>query len=156
MAVAPEIRIIFDIIQIIVHKAHIPLQVKAQPVVLQRSRNLRECSTLLRNGKDTGIPFLHDGIQMLDQFDGFQVLLSAVHIGNPFPILFTVIQIKHTRHSVHPDAVRVVFFHPEQSIRDQVIGDLGPAVIVNQCPPMRMAALSGIQMLIETGTVKMR
>ncbi len=131
MAVASEIRIKLNVIQIIIHKAHIPFQVKAQPVVLQRSRNLRECSTLLRNGKDTGIPFLHDGIQMLDQFYSFQVLLSAIHIGNPFAVLFTVIQIKHTRHCVHTDAVRMVFFHPEQRVGNQVIGYLRPAVIVD-------------------------
>ena len=91
---------------------------------------------------------------MLDQFDGFQILIAAVHIGDPLPVLFTVVQIEHAGHRIHPDTVRMIFFHPEQGVGDQVIGYLGTAVIVDQGSPVRMASLSGILMLVEAGTVE--
>ena len=48
----------------------------------------------------------------------------------------------------------MVLFDPEQGVGDQVIGNLGPSVIVDQGSPVRMGALSGIQMLVQTGAVK--
>ena len=48
--VASEIRIVFDIIQIIVHEAHIPLQIKAKSPLFQGAGDHWECRTLLRDG----------------------------------------------------------------------------------------------------------
>ena len=89
----PEIGVVLDIVQIIIHEAHVPLQVKAKPVFFHIPRNFRKSRALLRDGEHAGVAFLHDGIQMLDHLDGFQVLLAAIHIGHPFAVLFPVIQV---------------------------------------------------------------
>ena len=91
---------------------------------------------------------------MFDQLDGFQILITTVHIGNPFPVLSAVIQIKHAGYRIHTDTVRMIFLHPEQCIGDQIVRYLGTTVIVDQGAPVRMTALSGILMLIKTGAVK--
>ena len=48
----------------------------------------------------------------------------------------------------------MVLFNPEQGVCDQIVGYLRPSVVVDQRPPVRMCSLSGIQMLIQTGSVK--
>ena len=154
MVMASEIRVILDILQVIVHKSHIPFQVEAQAIVLHRSRDLRECGAFLRNAEHAGITLFHDGIEMLDHLHGFQVLLAAIHIGNPFTVIFTIIQIQHACHRIHPDTIRMVFFHPEQSVGNQIVGHLGTTVIINQRTPVRMEPLPGIQVLIETCPVE--
>ena len=91
---------------------------------------------------------------MLDHFDSFQILISTVHIRDPFSVLSAVIQIKHAGYRIHTDTVRMIFLHPEQCIGDQIVRYLGTTVIVDQGAPVRMTALSGILMLIKTGAVK--
>ena len=49
--VASEIRIVFDIIQIIVHESHIPLQIKTESSLLQGTGDQGECRTFLCNGQ---------------------------------------------------------------------------------------------------------
>ncbi len=154
VVIAPEIRIITNIIQIVVHKAHVPLQVEAQPTLLRRVRDLRKGRTLLRDGKHPGISLLHDGIQVPDHFDGLQVFLSAVQIGDPLSVSLSVIQIEHAGHRVHADPVHMIFFHPEKGVGDQIVGNLRPAVIIDQRSPVGMTSLPGIPVLIETGSVK--
>ena len=152
--VGPEIGVVSDVAQIVVHEAHVPLQVEAQAVLFQCPCDPGEGGALLGDAQHARIALLHDGVQVLDHLDGLQVLLAAVHVGHPFAVLFPIVQIEHAGHRVHADAVRVELLHPEQGVGDQVIGDLGPAVVVDQCAPVGMAALSGIHMLVEAGAVK--
>ena len=151
---ASEIGVIADIPQVIVHESHIPLQVEAQPAVLQRPGNFWKGRTLLRYGKHAGITLLHNRVQVLYHFYGFQVFFSTVDIRYPFPVLFAVIQVKHAGHGIHANAVHMIFFHPEQGIGNQVVGNLGPAVIIYQRSPMGVSALPGVFVLIKAGAVK--
>ena len=48
----------------------------------------------------------------------------------------------------------MIFLHPIQSVCNQIIAHLRSAVIINQGSPVRMKSLSGILMLIQTGSVK--
>ena len=152
--IAPEVRVTADILQIIVHKAHIPLQIKAQAALIQSAGNHGEGRALLRNGKHTRVALFHNGIQVLYHFHGLQIFLSAIHICHPFSVIFSIIQIKHAGHGIHPDSVRMIFFHPEQRVGDQIVGHLRPSVVVDQRSPVGMISLSGILMLIQAGSVK--
>ncbi len=154
VVVAAEIRVKLDILQIIVHKAHIPLQVKAQPVLLQIPCDPGKGRALLGNGQHPGIALLHDRIQVLDQLNGLQIFLAPVDIGHPLPVLLAIVKIEHAGHSVHTDAVHMELLHPEQSVGNEIVGHLRPAVVVDQSPPVRMASLSGIPVLIEACPVK--
>ncbi len=152
--VGPEIWVITDISQIIIHKPHIPLHVKTKTVLLEIARDLGPCGGLLRNHVNTGIAFFHDGVEMLEKFHGLQIFMASVNICDPLSILLSIVQIQHGGHRIHPDAVHMVFFHPIQSIGDQIIGHLRPPVIIDQGTPVRVRALPWIQMLVQTGAVK--
>ena len=82
--------------------------------------------------------------------------MSAVNIGNPFPVVFAVVKVKHGSHRVHTNPVRMVLLHPVQRIGNQVIGNLGPAIIVNQRSPVRVRPLPRVRMLVKAGAVKLR
>ena len=64
--VAAEIRVHTDISQIVVHKAHVPFQVKAQAALVQILGDQRKRCALLRDGQHAGIAFFQNGVQMLD------------------------------------------------------------------------------------------
>ena len=82
--------------------------------------------------------------------------MAAVHVGDPLARIFSVIQIQHRRHRVHPDPVGMIFFRPKQGVGNQEVGNLGPSVIIDQGSPVRVAPLSRIQMLIQAGSVESR
>ena len=91
---------------------------------------------------------------MFEQLHRLQVFMSAVDVCHPLPVVLSIVQIKHGSNRVYADCVRVIFFHPVQRIGNQIIGNLGPAVIVNQRSPVRVRPLSGVCMLVKAGTVK--
>ena len=82
--------------------------------------------------------------------------MAAVNVGHPLAVVLAVVQVEHGGHSVHADAVGVVFLRPEQSVGDQEVGDLRSGVIVNQGSPVGMGSLSGIPVLVEAGAVVLR
>ena len=48
--VTSKVRIVFDIIQIIVHEAHIPFEIKTKSPLFQRTGYQGKCRTLLCDG----------------------------------------------------------------------------------------------------------
>ena len=65
-----------------------------------------------------------------------------------------IIQIQHGSHRVHAQPVDVIFVNPEQRIGNQEILHLVAAVIEYQRPPIGMAALPRIGMLVQMCAVK--
>ena len=51
-----------NIAKVIIHKAHVPFQVKAEAVLIERPRYSGPRRGLLSDHEHTGIPLLHDGI----------------------------------------------------------------------------------------------
>ena len=112
MMMCTEIRIIADIGQVIIHKAHIPLKVKAKAFVIQGTRYLRPCGRFFGNHQHIRIPLFHNGIQMLDHFNRFQILIAAINIGNPLAILTSIIQIQHGSNRIHADSIGMELLCP--------------------------------------------
>ena len=156
LAVMPgtEHRIIVHIAQEVIHPSHIPLEIKSKPVILHRTRHLRPGCRLLCNQERSVLALLKNGIQMLQKLYCLQVFLSAVDVRHPLSVIFSIIQIQHRGHCVHADAVCMINLCPVQGIGNQEVFHLRPAVIVDQSAPVGMAALPGIQMLIQAGAVK--
>ena len=154
VAAGAEIRIGLDIAQIIVHKAHIPLEVKSKSVVIQISRNLRPCRRLLGDHQHAFIPLFHNGIEVLQKFDRLQIFIASIQVGDPLSVPSSIVQIKHGRHRIHTDSVRMVFLHPVERVCDQIVLHLGSSVVVDQRSPVRVKALSRILMLVQAGAVK--
>ena len=93
---------------------------------------------------------------MLKEFYRLQILVAAVLVRNPFPVLASVIQIEHRGNRVYPKSVDMIFFHPVKGIGKKEILDLRASVIENLGSPVRMLPLSGIRMLVDRVAVKIR
>ncbi len=154
MMVAAEYRVIVHIAQKIVHPAHVPFEVKAKAALFQIPGYLGPGRGLLRNQERSVFALLVDGIQVLQELDGLQVLLAAVDIRNPLALIFPIVQVQHGGHSIHPNAVCMILVCPEQGIGDQEVFHLRPSIVIQKGSPMGMCALSRIEMLIEAGSVK--
>ena len=147
-------RIVLHVADKIIHPAHVPLVVKAKAVVVQISGDLRPCGRLLGNHHHARILLLKYGIQMLQEFDRLQVLVSAVDVRHPLAVVLSVIQIEHGSHGVHADAVGMVLLRPEDRVGDQEVRHLRSAVVIDQSAPVRMRALARIEMLVQAGSVE--
>ena len=79
----------------VMHPAHVPLKCKSKAVCSDGSGNIRPCGRLFRNGDKPGISSSYHGIQMLEKYNGIQILIVTVLIGKPLSLLLAVIQIQH-------------------------------------------------------------
>ena len=154
MGTASKQRIFFHVVNKVIHPAHIPLHIESQAVILYAAGNLWPGCGFLRDQKRVRMLFLKDGIQMLQEFNGFQILIASVDVRNPLPVILTVVQIQHGSNRIHTDTICMEFLHPEKRVGYEEIPHLRSSVIVDQSSPMGMHALPGVQMLIQTGPVE--
>ena len=140
----------------VMHPAHIPFVLKAQPAVGDRSRDLRPRGGFLGHdhrpgaaGGDLCIGFANEG-------DGIEIFAPAVFIGYPLALAAAVIEIQHGGDSINAQTINTVPFEPEQRIGGQKIAHLVAAIVINQRIPIRMTALPRIGVLIEAGAVELR
>ena len=91
---------------------------------------------------------------MFKKFNGFQILVASIFIGNPLAVFFTVIQVKHGRYRVYPYTVNVKLLDPEQYIGYQEVFHLGLAIIKNLGSPVRMLSLTRVRIFKNTLAVK--
>ena len=95
-------------------------------------------------------------IQMLEELDRLQVLISAVLVRDPLAVAASVIQIQDRCDSVYTKSVNVELLDPEQGVADQEILDLALAEVEYLGSPVRMLALARIRILIACRSVKIR
>ena len=105
-----------DIAEHVVHPAHIPLEVKAQTAICNRVGNFRPCRAFLRNHQRVRMTGKHLGVQLLQKCNGFKVFFSAIFIRSPFAVAAVIVEVQHTGHRIHAQAVNMVLLQPEQRI----------------------------------------
>ena len=149
-----EDRIELHIIKEIIHPAHVPLIIKAKSALFYRRRHLRPCSRLLCYQKRTVRILFINRIQMLEKFNCLEILIATVNICYPLTVVLAIVKIQHRSDRVHPDTVCMVYIFPEQCIGNQEVRYLRTSVIVNQCAPVRMGALTRIEMLVQAGAIE--
>ena len=151
-----EIGIQLHILCKIMHPSHVPFQAEAQTVILHTSRHLGPGRGFFSDHQRSRVPSQHNRIEMFEKSDSFQIFISAVFIRYPFPVAFSVIQIKHRSNCVNPQTVNMKIFYPEQCVCDQEILHLIFSIIKNLCPPVGMFPFPGIRIFISRRTVKVR
>lgn len=109
MVVFAEQRIQFHIIAEIMHPAHVPLKGKAKSLVFRRRRYFGPCRRFLRDRDRTRMQTLDNGIQMFEEFDRIQILVSAVFVRDPVAAALSIIKIKHRRNRIHTQTVHMKF-----------------------------------------------
>ena len=110
-------RIQFHIFQEIMHPSHVPFKCKSKTVFFFHiSGHFRPCSRLFCDHHNAFISSLHQSIQMFEEFNGFQILIAAVLVGNPLSVSLAVIKIQHGSNRIHTKSVHMEFFHPVQCV----------------------------------------
>ena len=80
-------RVVGDVVQRVVHPAHVPLEPEAQPAQMRRPRHSRPVSGLLRDRDGSGHPPIAGGVHLLEELRGLQVLASPVDVRSPPALL---------------------------------------------------------------------
>ena len=88
-----EVGVQLDIVADVVHPAHVPLEVEAQTAVVHRLGHLGPGGGLLRHHQHVGMSGEDGGVQVLEELDGLQILMAAVDVGKPLPLLAVVVQV---------------------------------------------------------------
>ena len=121
---------------------------------MHRPRDARPCRRLLRHGQHVRMLPMYDRVKVFEEGDGFEVLVSAVPVRNPFPGLARVVEVDHRGDGVHAQPVQVVPVEPEQSVREQEVAHLGPAEVEDRGPPVLVPAEARIGVLVEVSAVE--
>ena len=111
--ISAEDRIQLHIAEEITLPAIVPLIIKTESVLRNRSRYLRVSRMFLCDQHRVAALFLKYGIQLFQEVNRIQIFISAVDIGYPLTFIFAVIQIQHRFNGVHADSVGMIFLHPE-------------------------------------------
>ena len=124
VAGAPR-KIGLHVVQGVVHPAHVPLVVEAQAAVLRRVGHERPRGGLLGHHHHVGEVRLHSAVDLTDKRAGVQVLLGTVLVELLLArIVDAKVEVQHTGHAVHADAVNVEVLEPIQHVGDQEGADL--------------------------------
>ena len=98
----------------------------------------------------------HHGIQVLEELNRLQVLVSAVLVRHPLTVAASVVQIEDRSDSVHTQSVHMELLNPEQRIADEEILHFALPEVKDLRPPVRMLALAGVRVLIARLSVEVR
>ena len=86
---------------------------------------------------------------MAEKFDGFQVLVAAVLVGNPLAVFAAIVQIEHGGNRIDTQAVYMELLDPVERVGDQEVGNLVLFIVENFGAPVRMLAFSWVRVLKE-------
>ena len=147
-------RIHREITERIVHPAHVPLEGEAQTAVFRSTGHFRPRSGFLGDHHRLGIVFLHSGIEHLEEFHRFEILMTAIDIGHPLAVVAVVIEVEHGGNRVHAQTVDVIFIQPEERVGNQERTHFVATEIEYTGAPFFMLALAPIRIFISRCTVK--
>ena len=91
---------------------------------------------------------------MFHEFDGVEILATAVNIGYPFARFPGVVQVEHGSNGIHSQAVDMVFVEPEKSVGDQEISYFVATEIKNQRSPIAVFSLTRISVFVKPCSVE--
>ena len=152
--ILPVDRVVLDVAQGVVHPPHVPLVAEAQAAGIHGTRHRREAGAFLGHGDDPRHLAIGGHVHPLEHRDRFQVLAPAMDVGDPLAFLPRIVAVEHRGHRIDPEAVDVELLEPVERVRDQEVGDLGPAVVEDQRVPVLVEALARVFVLVERGAVE--
>ncbi len=106
--------VLLEVAQHVVHPAHVPFHGEAEAVEVDGLGHAGEGGGLLGDGHGAG-NFVSQFIEAPHEVDGFEILVAAVDVGDPFAGLARIIQIEHGGDGIDAEAVDVIFLQPEEA-----------------------------------------
>ena len=143
-----------EVLQRVVHPAHVPLEAEAEAALVGGLRDPRPRRRLLGDHDDATDPLVGGAVGLLEQLDGLEVLATAVLVGDPGPGVPGVVEVEHRGHAVDAQAVDVELLEPVEGVGDEEVAHLGPAVVEDVGAPLRVPAEPGVGVLVEGQSVE--
>ncbi len=154
-------RLLGDVLQRVVHPAHVPLQAEAEAAeaagahVVGGAGDAVPGGGLLGDGDDAGAAAVDGGVHLLQEGHGVEVLAAAVLVGRPLAGLAGVVEVEHRGDGVHAQAVDVELLAPVDRVGDEEVADLGAAVVELQRAPVRVRGPQRVLVLVERAAVEL-
>ncbi|MNL03749.1 hypothetical protein D3C87_1242970 [compost metagenome] len=149
-------RILLDVMQRIVHPAHVPFVGKAQPALLRALADARPRRGLFGNHQRPRGFQRDDVVEMAQEVDGLEVFPTAMTVRHPLAGLARIIAVEHRRHRIDPQAIDMKMLEPVQRRRQHVAVDFGTPEVVDQRVPILVKAFLRVAVLVQRGAVELR
>ncbi|MCY1401592.1 hypothetical protein D9M71_167130 [compost metagenome] len=148
-------RVLLDVMQRVVHPAHVPFVGKAQAALLRALAYTGPCGGFLGDHQRTGRFEGHHVIEVTQEVDGFQVLPPAMAVRHPLAGLARVVAVEHRGHRIDPQAVDVEMLEPVQRRRQHVAVHFGAPQVVDQRVPVLVEAFLRVAVLVQRRAVEL-
>jgi hypothetical protein len=98
-------RVAPDVVERVVHPAHVPLVAEAQAPGVDRLRHARPGGGFLGDGHDRGVVAIDGDVHRPQEVERFEVLAPAEAVGDPLALLAGIVAVEHRRDRIHPQPV---------------------------------------------------
>ena len=147
-------RLPLEVVQRVVHPAHVPLHAEAEAADIGRPRDQRPGGRLLGDRLGVALLLVDLDVEAAQEVDRLQVLAAAELVGDPLALLARVVEVEHRGDRVDAQAVGVVAVEPAQRAADQKSANLVAAVVEDRAAPVRVDSEAWVGVLEEMGTVE--
>ncbi|MPM58991.1 hypothetical protein SDC9_105828 [bioreactor metagenome] len=154
VVVLPVDRLVLQVAERVVHPAHVPLEAEAQSALVDRLGDPREGGRLLGDHHAARLALVEVAVDVAQEVDGLEVLVAAVLVGDPLPVLTGVVQVEHRGDRVDAQAVDVELAQPVEGVGDQEALHLVAAEVEDVGAPVRVLAQARIGVLVQGGAVE--
>src|ERR1700675_1857969 len=148
-------RVSGEILQSVVHPAHVPLHAEAQAPQIGGAGDTWPRGGFLGDSENAGEALEGDLIYLLQEIDCVHIFPAAKFIGNPFAGLPGIIQVNHGGDGVNAESIDVIFIKPKQSVGYQIIADFIAAVVIDERAPIELCSLAGVGVFVEVSAIKL-
>ncbi len=147
-------RVLFHIVEGVVHPAHVPLEVEPQATFAHRRADARPGGGFLGDHQGTRCFFMDHLVEMTQEGDGLQVLAAAMDVGDPLALLARIVAVEHGGHGVDPQAIDMEMLQPVHGRGQHEAMHLMAPQVVNVGIPILVEALVGVFVLVQRGAVE--
>ncbi len=131
-------RIAPDVLEGVVHPAHVPLEPEAEPPVVGGTGDPGPGGRLLGDRDRVGMVDIDPPVELLEEADRAEVLVAAEFVRDPLALGPRIVAVQHRGHGVDPQPVDVVAVEPEVRAAEQETPDLVAVVVEDRTLPVGM------------------
>ncbi len=154
VVVAAVDRIAGDVLEAVVHPAHVPLEAEAETVGTGRLGHARPGGGLLGDRDGSRHPLVDGAVELLEEVHRLEVLPATVDVGLPLARLAGVVEVEHRGHGVDADAVDVELLEPVERVGHQEVPHLLATEVEDERAPVGVLAAARVGVLVEGRAVE--
>ena len=141
VVIAAMNRVVGEILERVMHPAHVPLVAKTEAAQVSRLRHARPCGRFLGDREGIGIFAVNTLIESAKKIKRFEILPATEAVRGPFAFLARVV-------------VDVILVEPKESVADEEVANFLTAEVEDEGAPVLMLSLLGVGVLEEMGAVE--